>query len=221
MDFEAFKAWFTLENIMDLIQEYRSLGPIPGILLPMIEAFLPFLPLFLFVMANASAFGLWLGFLYSWVGSCIGALLLFLLIRRFGQKRIFTFLSKHPKVRHLMDWVDQHGFGPLFLLLCFPFTPSVVVNVVAGLSKINIYQYMLAVSIGKMVMIFTISFVGYDLRSLITHPYRTAIVFLIIFILWYVGKRIEVRLNKSIETDDNEKRDRKQEMEKRRSLNED
>lgn len=217
MDFEAFKAWFTLENIMDLIQEYRSFGPLPGIMLPMIEAFLPFLPLVLFVMANASAFGLWLGFLYSWLGSCIGALILFLLIRKYGQKRVFSFLSKHPKVRKLMDWVDRHGFGPLFLLLCFPFTPSVIVNIVAALSKISIYQYMLAVAIGKMVMIFTLSFVGYDLHSLITQPYRTAVVFLVIFILWYVGKRIEVRLNKSMENDHNEEINRGKEWKKRRS----
>jgi uncharacterized membrane protein YdjX (TVP38/TMEM64 family) len=217
MDFEAIKAWFTLENIMDLIQEYRSFGPIPGVVLPMIEAFLPFLPLVLFVMANASAFGLWLGFLYSWLGSCLGALLLFLLIRKYGQKRVFSFLSKHPKVRKLMDWVDRHGFGPLFLLLCFPFTPSVVVNIVAALSKISIYQYMLAVAIGKMVMIFTMSFVGYDLHSLITQPYRTAVVFLVIFILWYVGKRIEVRLNKSMENDHNEEINRGKEWKKRRS----
>ncbi|MEH6992716.1 TVP38/TMEM64 family protein [Neobacillus drentensis] len=217
MDFEAIKAWFTLENIMDLIQEYRSFGPIPGVVLPMIEAFLPFLPLVLFVMANASAFGLWLGFLYSWLGSCLGALILFLLIRKYGQKRVFSFLSKHQKVRKLMDWVDRHGFGPLFLLLCFPFTPSVVVNIVAALSKISIYQYMLAVAIGKMVMIFTMSFVGYDLHSLITQPYRTAVVFLVIFILWYVGKRIEVRLNKTMENDHNEEINRGKELKKRRS----
>jgi uncharacterized membrane protein YdjX (TVP38/TMEM64 family) len=217
MDFEVIKAWFTLENIMDLIQEYRSFGPLPGVVLPMIEAFLPFLPLVLFVMANASAFGLWLGFLYSWLGSCLGALLLFLLVRRYGQKKIFSFLSKHPKVRKLMDWVDRHGFGPLFLLLCFPFTPSVVVNVVAAFSKISIYQYMLAVAIGKMVMIFTMSFVGYDLHSLITQPYRTAFVFIVIFILWYVGKRIEVRLNKRMENDHNEEINRGKELKKRRS----
>jgi uncharacterized membrane protein YdjX (TVP38/TMEM64 family) len=217
MDLEAIKTWFTLENIMHLIQEYRSFGPLPGIVLPMIEAFLPFLPLFIFIMANASAFGLWLGFLYSWLGSCLGALLLFLLIRKYGQKRIFSFLSRHPKVQKLMDWVDQHGFGPLFLLLCFPFTPSVVVNVVAAFSKISIYQYMLAVAIGKMVMIFTISFVGYDLQSLITRPYRSGIVFLVIFILWYVGKRVEVRLNKRMENDHNEEINRGKELKKRRS----
>ncbi|WML57210.1 TVP38/TMEM64 family protein [Neobacillus sp. PS2-9] len=221
MDFDALKAWFTLENIMSLIREYRALGPLPGILLTIIEAFLPFLPLFLFVMANASAFGLWLGFLYSWIGTCIGALLVFLLVRKYGQRRLLSFLPKHPKVRKLMDWVEHHGFGPLFLLLCFPFTPSAVVNIVAGLSKISTAQYMLAVCIGKMVMIFTISFIGYDIHSLITKPFRTVIVFLVIFILWYIGKRIELRLNKSTETDHNEELYRDIELEKRRSYNED
>jgi uncharacterized membrane protein YdjX (TVP38/TMEM64 family) len=195
MDFATLKEWFTIENIMGLIQEYRALGPLPGILLPMLEAFLPFLPLFLFVMANASAFGLWFGFLFSWIGACTGALLVFLIFRKFGQKRILAFLQRHSKIRKLMTWIEDHGFGPIFLLLCFPFTPSAIVNIVAGLSKINIYQYMLAVLTGKIVMIFTISFIGYDIRSLITQPLRTAIVLVVIFILWYVGKRIEVRLN--------------------------
>ncbi|PLS02978.1 TVP38/TMEM64 family protein [Neobacillus cucumis] len=221
MDFESLKAWFTLEHIMSLIQEYKALGPIPGILLVVVEAFLPFLPLFVFVMANANAFGLWLGFLYSWLGACSGAMLVFFLVRRFGQKQLLSFLPRHPKVRKLMDWLERHGFGPLFLLLCFPFTPSAVVNIVAGLSRISFAQYMLAVSIGKMVMIFTMSFIGYDLNSLITKPLRTVIVLLVMFILWLVGKRIESRMNNRVEIDHNGEIDRKKEKEKRRSVHED
>lgn len=220
MDFESIRAWVTLENIMSLIQEYRTLGPIPGILLIVLEAFLPFLPLFVFVMANASAFGLWLGFLYSWMGACIGAFLVFSLIRHFAQRRILAFLPRHPKVRKLMDWVERHGFGPLFLLLCFPFTPSAVVNIVAALSKISRAQYLLAVCIGKMVMIFTISFIGYDLRALITQPFRTAIVLVVIFILWYVGKRIEARLNRACLNDHNGETEKNYKLGKRRRFDE-
>lgn len=203
MDFGWLKEWFTLEHIMDLIDQYRSFGPIPGIMLPMLEAFMPFLPLFLFVMANASAFGLWLGFLFSWIGATIGALLVFLIVRKYGQKKMLLFLKNHPQVQKLMAWVEQHGFGPLFILLCFPFTPSAIVNIVAGLSKMSIAQYMLAVLAGKLVMIFTISFIGYDIKSLVTQPIRTAIVAIIIFILWYVGKRIEIRMNIKLEKEGN------------------
>ncbi len=199
MDFETLKDWITLENIMRLIQEYRSFGPIPGIVLPMIEAFFPFLPLFLFVMANANAFGLWWGFIFSWIGACTGALMVFWIVRKYGRKRALNFLTKNKQVQKLMHWVERHGFGPLFLLLCFPFTPSSIVNIVAGLSKISRKQYMLAVMSGKFVMIFTVSFIGHDIQSLLTQPFRTAIVGVVIFILWYVGKRIEVKINKGTE----------------------
>jgi uncharacterized membrane protein YdjX (TVP38/TMEM64 family) len=198
MDVGTLREWITIENIMTLINEYRLLGPLPGILLPMLEAFFPFLPLFLFVMANANAFGLWLGFLFSWTGACAGAILVFLFFRKYGQKRILQFLHRHSKVQKLMTWVEQHGFGPIFLLLCFPFTPSAVVNIVAGISRISIAQYLLAVLAGKLVMIFTISFVGYDVKAIITQPIRTIIVTLVVVILWYVGKRIEVKLNKGL-----------------------
>ncbi|MBO8177970.1 TVP38/TMEM64 family protein [Aeribacillus pallidus] len=194
MDMEAIKALLTLEQVMEWIQDYRSFGVFPGFLLVFLEAFLPFLPLFLFVMANASAFGLWLGFLISWVGACSGALLVFLIVRTYGQQRIVAFIHRHKKVKKLMNWVEDHGFGPLFLVLCFPFTPSALINIVAGLSNIHFFQYMIAVLAGKMVMIFTISFIGHDVISLIRQPFKTVVVIIIIFILWLVGKGIEKKI---------------------------
>lgn len=198
MDFDVMREWFTMENISELIQLYRELGPIPGILLPLLEAFLPFLPLVVFVTANATAFGLWWGFFFSWIGAVIGAYLVFTVVRKYGQGRFFRFLQKHKQVQRLMNWVDNHGFSPLFLLLCFPFTPSAIVNIVAGLSRVSFWKYGLAVIGGKMVMIFTISFIGYDIPALIKQPARTVIVFILIFILWFVGKRIERNLDRKM-----------------------
>ena len=202
MDFNGLEEWLTTENILELIKKYRSFGPIPGLVLPMLEAFLPFLPLVVFVVANASAFGLWLGFLVSWIGTVTGSLLVFLIFRNYGQKKLLRFLYKHKQVQKLMEWVERHGFGPLFLLLCFPFTPSAIVNIVAGLSKISRGQYALALMGGKLVMIFTISFIGYDVVSLLHQPVRTAIMAGVIFVLWLVGKRIEARFNKSMKRGD-------------------
>jgi uncharacterized membrane protein YdjX (TVP38/TMEM64 family) len=195
MDMETLKTYFTLENILQLLKEYRSFGPLPGMILPMLEAFLPVLPLFLFVMANAAAFGLWQGLFYSWIGAVSGSLLVFFLVRKLGQKKFLSFLSRHERVRKLVNWVERHGFGPLFIMFCFPFTPSAFINIVAGLSKLSMVPFILAVLCGKFVMIFTISFIGYDIQALFQQPVRTIIVLCIIFVLWYVGKRIEIRLN--------------------------
>lgn len=195
MDFKSLKDFFTIENILMLLEEYAALGPIPGILLPLIEALIPIFPLVLFVMGNAAAFGLWKGFLFSWIGATIGAILVFFIIRKIGRRRFFNFITKHPKVKKLMNWVERHGFGLIFILLCFPFSPSSIINVVAGLSRVSTPQFILAVMLGKLIMIFTISFIGYDIRSLIEQPFKTAMVLILIFILWYIGKKIEVKIH--------------------------
>jgi len=195
MDFETLKEWFTLKNVLELLEQYRSFGVIAGILLPLLESFFPILPLVVFVMANAAAFGLWKGFFISWIGTCIGSLLVFWISRGIGQKRFFSFLNRHPKIRKLMNWVERHGFGPLFLVFCFPFTPSAIVNVVAGLSRVSPLQFALAVIGGKMVMIFIISFIGYDIVSIVKQPIRTVFAVLVIFLLWYIGKRVEARFS--------------------------
>lgn len=193
--------FFSMENIVELTQSYRAFGPLIGFLLPFVEAFLPFLPLFVFVFANATAYGLWIGFLLSWGGSVLGAYAVFLVVRKYGRARFMNFMTKHEKVQKLIQWVERNGFGPLFLLLCLPFTPSALVNLVAGLSNIRKHYYLLTVMAGKLVMVFTISFVGYDLRALFTQPLRTAIVVIVIVLLYIIGKLLEKRLTKRVEED--------------------
>ncbi|OKL35848.1 TVP38/TMEM64 family protein [Domibacillus mangrovi] len=188
--------WLSIERIMGWINQYESFGPLPGFLLPLLEAFLPFLPLFAFVLANVNAFGLWFGFFISWGGAVTGSFIVFLLIRRYGREKFLSFLQKNKQINKMMNWVDRHGFAPVFLLLCFPFTPSAIVNIVAGLSRISIVQYLLAVMAGKTVMIFTISYVGYDVAALIHQPGRTAVIASVMIALWFGGKQLEKRLEK-------------------------
>ncbi|UJF25966.1 TVP38/TMEM64 family protein [Planococcus sp. 107-1] len=193
--------FFTMENIIELTQSYRAFGPLIGFLLPFFEAFLPFLPLFVFVFANATAYGLWIGFLISWGGAVAGSYVVFLIIRKYGRARFMNFMTKHERVQRLIHWVERNGFGPLFLLLCFPFTPSALVNLVAGLSNISRHYYLLTLMAGKFVMVFMISYVGYDIRALFTQPIRTAVVIVVIILLYVIGKVLEKRLNKRVEAD--------------------
>ncbi|QFT88302.1 TVP38/TMEM64 family inner membrane protein YdjZ [Bacillus sp. THAF10] len=198
MDFiELMKELLTLENLLDFLHEYESFGPISGFLLVVLEAFLPFLPLIVIVMANAAAFGLWLGFLISWAGSVFGACVVYYLVQKVKRYHWIQKWLKKEKIRRTMSWVERHGFGPIFLMLCFPFTPSFLINVVAGLSKIKFFQFFLALLAGKMVMIFTISYIGYDLLSFIRAPIKTAVVIFIMLILWFIGKKVELHLQVS------------------------
>lgn len=193
--------WLNPDNIVELAQHYKSLGPFLGLLLPFLESFLPFLPLVAFVLANAGAYGLWYGFLLSWAGTVVGSYAVFLIVRKYGRNRLLNFLTKNARIQKLIKWVERNGFGPLFLFICFPFTPSALVNLVAGLSDMKKKSYLITLMAGKFVMIFMISYIGYDIKALFTNPIRTAVVVVVIFLLWIIGKQLERRLNAKVEAD--------------------
>lgn len=184
--------------IQQLLRQYEGLGPLPGILLPFIEAFLPFLPLIVFVLGNAAAYGLLEGFLFSWIGASSGAVVVFIVIRRLGNTKLFLKIRKNNQVKRITAWVERHGFGPLFLLLCFPFSPSAIINVVAGLSKVSTHQFILAVFLGKAVMIFSLSYVGSSIMEFAKNPVRTIVVGIGIFLFWMLGKYLEQKLQKKV-----------------------
>lgn len=184
------------DTVIELLENYEALGPLPGILLPFIEAFLPFLPLFVFVMANSVAYGLFKGFLYSWIGSSAGSILVFLLIRKFGNKKIMLKIKRNKQVQQITSWVERHGFGPMFILLCFPFSPSSVINIVAGLSNVSKQQFVLAVLLGKSVMIFSIAYIGSSIMEFAKNPVKTVVVTVCILVFWAFGKFLEKKLLK-------------------------
>ncbi|MCT2535600.1 TVP38/TMEM64 family protein [Aquibacillus koreensis] len=189
--------------IVELLKSYENLGPLPGILLPFIEAFFSFLPLVVFVITNGAAYGLVKGFLYSWIGASAGALCVFIIIRKLGEKRFLKWIKNNKQVRRVTKWLERHGFGPLFLLMCFPFSPSAIINIVAGLSKINFQQFALAVLLGKAVMILSIATIGDSIMSFAKEPLKTILIGVGIVLFWIIGKYIEKRLQKRADAHQN------------------
>lgn len=191
--------WLDLEHFKAIAEQHRIIGTLLAIFFPFLEAFLPFLPLAAFVVANATAYGLWLGFFFSWGGAVIGSYCVFLIIRRFGHNRIFGFITNRTAIKRLIQWVEARGFTPLFILLCFPFTPSAIVNVVAGLSNLKKKHYLFTIMCSKLVMLLFISWVGADLQSLITKPWKTVLILIVIVLMWVGGKFVEKHNAKKME----------------------
>jgi len=179
------------DYVIELLEKYESLGPLPGLLLPFIEAFLPFLPLFVFVMANSAAYGLLKGFIYSWLGASLGAICVFLTVRKLSSWKYIATFKKHKQVEKVTKWVEERGFGLLFILLCFPFSPSAIINIVAAFSNISFRRFTLAVFLGKSVMIFSLAYVGVSFFEFTKHPIKTSIIVGCIILFWFLGKWIE------------------------------
>lgn len=193
----AAEQWLEEDYVLQMLEQYRALGPLPGILLPLIESMIPILPLWVFVTANAMVYGLWFGFLYSWIGEVLGSLIVFFFIRKVSNVRFIQALTERPKIQSMLRWVRERGFGMLFIFLSFPFTPSALVNFVAGLSNMNPRVFLIAVVLGKMVMIFIISTIGHNIFSLIREPLKLLGVTFLIFVLWLGGKWLERYLKRT------------------------
>ena len=188
--------WTTVEFLHQIIHHYEALGVLFGLLLPFLDSFFGFLPLWVIVGVNVSCFGFWPGFFVSYVGSVLGTTSLFLLLRKLGRNKVTNFLYRPNKKHPVLDWIDHSGFGPVFILFCFPFTPSFFTNIFAAVSKIRTAPYLFGVALGKLIMIFIVSVIGHDIQSLIKNPVKSIYVLLAIGVLWYVGKLVEKRLSK-------------------------
>jgi uncharacterized membrane protein YdjX (TVP38/TMEM64 family) len=186
-------SWETIDGVL---RQYEALGPLPGILVPMIESFLPILPLLAILVANVNAYGFGEGILLSWIGVFIGSLTVFWLVRKFGGRFRNFIERKYPRSQKFIHWLERNGFTTIFLLACFPFTPSSLINVVAGLSKLPVHTFVTATALGKAVMIFMVSFAGHDLDQLLKQPWKIALVAIVFTLMWLSGRKLEAKFFK-------------------------
>src|SRR5699024_12627373 len=106
--------------------------------------FISFYMLFICIIEYIIVICLIKGFIYSWIDSLLSSITVFIFIRKLGNKRIFQKIRKNKTVLQVTNWVEYHGFGPLFILLCFPFSLSSVIIVFAGISNVSKLQFFLA-----------------------------------------------------------------------------
>ncbi|MDF9840003.1 MULTISPECIES: TVP38/TMEM64 family protein [unclassified Paenibacillus] len=186
-------SWLTEERLRVLLEQYRTLGPLPGIGLTFMKSFVPPLPTIAIVGLNGAVYGLWLGFLYSWLGLVAGCAATFLIIRKIASHPYLQKWARRPKVAESMTWVRRSGFSYVFLLSLFPVGPFVVINMAAGLAGMRLRSYLLAIGAGKAIMVFAVSYIGNDVERFIRNPWE--IIYVLLFIglsLWCV-KTIEAR----------------------------
>lgn len=181
---------FTIEYWFSMINQIAAMGMFAGIGLAMLEAFIPPLPLILFVTINVVAFGFWIGYIYSWIGTVIGSIIVFLIIKKFGQKKFAKMIVSNKKIRSLFLWIREKGFIPIFFLLTFPFTPSIIICGLAALADIKNREYITALILGKTIMVFSLSFIGYNVQSFFTQPIKSILLIFLTFSVSFVGKNI-------------------------------
>jgi uncharacterized membrane protein YdjX (TVP38/TMEM64 family) len=105
------------------------------------------------------AFGPWTGFVYSWIGTEISALIGFFLGRRFGA----DVLRQHggKGVNEFMTLVGRNGFVASLVVRLVPSAPFIVVNMAAGVTPMKLRDFALGTALGIIPKIALTAFAGH------------------------------------------------------------
>ena len=141
-------------------------GLLFGFFIVYIECLIPVLPLSVFIALNVNAFGFFIGVLISWIATCLGCVTCYYLYVFLGDKLTKKFISRktYMKIKDKIDMFRDISFSKLVLVITVPFTPSFLINLLAGLSHMKKEKFFLGLLVGK---IFTIIFWGYIGKTLI------------------------------------------------------
>lgn len=181
--------------LMEIIKGSVIYGPIFACLLIFLESILPILPLFVFITIIFIAYGYGIGFIISYLLTCLGCFFSFYLCRTLLKKFFRTRIRKIDKLDSLMLKIDKIKLSNLVLLLAIPFTPAFVVNIAASLSEMSFKKFFVAILISKISLVFFWGFIGTSLIESLRNPKIIILILIMLLIAYMLSKFITKKLN--------------------------
>lgn len=181
----------SLSQLEEWFDAFRQFGYIPGFIMLYLRAIVPVLPLTLYVVLLIHAYGLFPGIIISWLGIVSGTFTVFLICKKFVNTIRMKKLKSRKSVQRLISFIDRQGLIPLFVLLCFPFTPNTLINIIASLSHIKIKYYFFVLVISKLISITILGVMGKEISTIFTNPLRALIMIVLLVVLWFISKKVE------------------------------
>ena len=143
--------------IMDIVTNSVFWGPILACLL-------------IFVESLIIAYGYVIGFIISYILTCLGCFFMFYLCRTVLKNIFSKKVRKIEKFDILMKKIDKISLSNLVLLIAIPFTPAFLINIASALSEIKFKKFAVAVLIGKVSLVFFWGFIGTSLIESLKNP---------------------------------------------------
>ncbi|HJG21763.1 TVP38/TMEM64 family protein [Enterococcus durans] len=147
-----------LDSLRGLVGDSIISGPIIFILIQILQVVIPIIPGGISTAAGVLIFGPYAGFIYNYVGICIGSIIIFLLGRRYGKPFILSMISDKTYNKYI-GWLDnQNRFEKLFALAIFlPVAPDDALCLMAGLTNISVKKFTWIILLAKPLSIFLYS----------------------------------------------------------------
>ena len=117
---------FTSEEAMaQFLSGLGMWGPFVFVALQVVQVVIPIMPGGISCLAGVLLFGPVWGFLYNYVGICIGSVLAFQIARRFGMPAVERAAGSH-KIGRYLKWMENGVFDRLFAAAIFSPQPRMI-----------------------------------------------------------------------------------------------
>ena len=178
-----------LDKIVIYIQNAGDIGAFISCMLILVESIFPILPLMVFITINFLVFGKTVGFILSWIFTIIGCIISYFIFKKgFGNK--FEHLTENKELLNKYKKIFKNiSLGKLTLLIAIPFTPAFMVNIAAGLVKMDFKKYFISLLIGKIALVYFWGFVGTSFVQSIKNPsvlIEIVVMLIIAYIISYI-----------------------------------
>ena len=126
------------QAMSDFVKNAGFWGPALFLILQAVQVVIPILPGGISCLAGVLIFGPWLGFLFNYLGICVGSMLAFLIARHFGRpvlgclfqhERLSRYDRRMQSRKHLSRW--------LAIAIFFPVAPDDLLCYLAGTTPIS------------------------------------------------------------------------------------
>lgn len=141
---------FTSQTALQIfLQHFGWFAPIIFIIFQAIQVVLPISPGSVGCAFGVLIFGSVQGFMYNYIGICIGSIAAFLLARRYGVNYVINISNKKNFDKYI-GWLKKPSFERIFATAIFlPVAPDDFLCYIAGMSKIKFKKFVLIILLGK------------------------------------------------------------------------
>ena len=138
------------QQMQALVHSCGAVGVVLFILFQAVQVVVPVLPGGIGCLAGVLIFGPVWGFVYNYVGICIGSLAAFAVARNCG-KPLLTMLFSEKTIAKYSRWAEERNrFARLFALAIFlPVAPDDFLCYLAGTTEMSWRQYTAIILLGK------------------------------------------------------------------------
>lgn len=176
----SFNEISTVEGFVAYTRSFGPIMPVSSFVITLVQAIFPVIPFVIICSANGVLFGLVSGTLITWAGTLAGASLTFFISRRLGYEWAARRYMK-TRFRKIDEMNGYKGFLVILGLRLLPYFPAPLINVSAGVSRINFFWFLLASAIGKLPFIIGYTLLGFNLLH--TKNYALAATILVALLL--------------------------------------